>query len=53
MSKETDPVVKLTIYEWHLVLSELEHMMRFVNVDIVVAKSLYHKISQQLNEKSV
>jgi len=41
--------VYLSIFEWHVLLGELEHSMRFVNRDTNNPTALYNKISTQLN----
>ena len=45
--------VALTDYEWHLLLSELEHSMRFVNRDTKTVVMIYEKIASQLNGAKV
>lgn len=41
--------VELTVYEWHVLLEELQHNMRVVNRDTTNAKFLWGKISGKLN----
>lgn len=41
--------VELTVYEWHILLEELQHNMSVVNRDTSSAKFLWGKISNKLN----
>lgn len=41
--------VTLSCYEWHELLNELKHGMRFVNRDTSVAVRLFEQIATQLN----
>jgi len=41
--------VRLSIYEWHILLNEMEHSLRFVNRDAHNLNALYIKITAQLN----
>ena len=45
--------VSLSAWEWHNILSELEHLMCIVNRDQSVVKKLYTKISTQLSDCEV
>lgn len=41
--------VELSVYEWHILLEELQHNMSVVNRDTSSAKFLWGKISNKLN----
>lgn len=41
--------VELTVYEWHILLEELQHNMSVVNRDTSSAKFLWEKIANKLN----
>lgn len=40
--------INLSVIEWHLLLSELEYLQRFMNRDTATAKMLYANIVKQL-----
>lgn len=47
--------MKITLTEWEVfcILKELEYNMRFINRDITMAKAIYEKIANQLDEQNV
>ena len=45
--------IELTLYEWSMLLKELEFKIGFKNEDISVAKFLYEKIGTQLYGQEV
>ena len=55
--KEGDPVqtatVRLSVYDWHLLLGELEKQMSIINRDITQCQRLYADISTQLCQMPV
>ena len=52
-SEELSPVVRLTAYEWHALLSELERAQSVVNRDTTHATQLWERISKQLNMETI
>ena len=44
------PRIKLTAYEWSVVLKELEHNLRVVNRDTSQCEFIWNKITEQMNE---
>jgi len=45
--------IELTLYEWSLLLKELEFKMGFRNEDVSIAKFLYEKIATQIYGQEV
>jgi len=43
--------VELSVYEWHLLLDELKHLLCIVNRDNTNANYLWDKIAKQLNDE--
>jgi hypothetical protein len=43
----------LTVYDIHLLLSELNHLMRFTNRNNQTPEYLFNKITKQLNDKNI
>lgn len=43
--------VELSVYEWHILLNELQHNMSVINRDTTDAKFLWEKIATKLNGK--
>lgn len=41
--------IELSVYEWHILLDELQRSMRVVNRDTSNAKFLWEKIANRLN----
>lgn len=52
-SKTLVVAVSLTVYDWHTLLSILEHAMRFINRDTSQATQLYEAIATQLGDVPV
>jgi hypothetical protein len=53
MNDTSTASIKLSIYEWHTLLNELEYLQRICNRDISVPIYLLEQISTQLNGKEV
>ena len=45
--------INLSIVDIHKLLNELEHLMRFNNIDISDAEYLYEKITDQLKSENI
>ena len=51
--KENEVHVKLTVFEWHLLMSDLEHFLQVVNRDTENTKIILEKIASQLNNGKI
>ena len=53
MEMRANHKVELSVYEWHLLLDELQHLLSIANRDGTNANCLWNKIVKQLNDEVV